>query len=137
VATVAYFLARVIPGLGTAANMVLIGFFIDWIYASVPTMTELPFKLAMFIGGMILMAIATAVYIAAGLGAGPRDSLMLGIHRSTGMSVRAARTIIEASVFTIGFLLCGKFGPGTVLFVVGIGPTVQLFFTLFRMDMRE
>ena len=130
----AYLVARVKPGPGTIANMILIGVFVDWTYGLVPTMTELPFKIAMFVSGLLLMGLATAVYIGAGLGAGPRDSLMLGLHRVTGLSVRVTRTFIEASVFTVGVLLGGKFGLGTVLFVVGIGAVVQLFLALLKVE---
>jgi uncharacterized membrane protein YczE len=129
---VSYVIARVKPGLATVANMLFIGLFIDMMYDSVPSMTDFPWKVVMFVSGMVLMGIATAVYIGAGLGAGPRDSLMLGLHRATGRSVRVARTIVEGSVFVIGFVLCGKFGLGTILFVAGIGPIVQFFMTLLR-----
>lgn len=129
---VAFVATREKPGAGTIANMVLIGLFVDWTYGYVPAMTEFPLQFAMFVGGMVLMGLASAVYIGAGLGAGPRDSLMLGLSRATGMSIRLTRTIIEAAVFVIGFFLGGAFGLGTVLFVIGIGPVVQFFMTLLR-----
>ena len=127
-----YLIGRQRPGPGTIANMLLIGIFIDWTYGYVPTMSNYPLKFVMFLGGMVLMGVASAIYIGAGLGAGPRDSLMLAVHRVTGMSIRLARTVIEASVFAIGFLLGGTFGLGTVLFVIGIGPVVQFFLNLFK-----
>jgi uncharacterized membrane protein YczE len=130
----AYLVARVKPGPGTIANMILIGLFVDWTYGFVPTMTELPWKIGLFVSGLLLMGLATAVYIGAGLGAGPRDSLMLGLHRVTGLSVRVTRTFIEASVFAVGVLLGGKFGLGTVLFVAGIGAVVQLFLALLKVE---
>jgi uncharacterized protein len=133
---VSYLIARIKPGLATVANMLLIGLFVDLIYDHVPLMTDLPWKVVMFVGGMVLMGVATAVYIGAGLGAGPRDSLMIGVHQATGRSVRVARTMVEASVFVIGFILCGKFGLGTLLFVVGIGPVVQFFITLLRVEVN-
>lgn len=134
VVVLTYVLARVRPGPGTVANMVLIGVFIDWTYDLIPRMSQLPFQALMFASGMVLMGLASAVYIGAGLGAGPRDSLMLGLHHVTGWSVRLTRTVIEATVFTIGFLLGGTFGLGTILFVFGIGPLVQLFFKWFKTD---
>ena len=133
---VSYLIARIKPGPATVANMLFIGLVIDIIYDYVPLMTVLPWKVVMFVGGMVLMGVATAVYIGAGLGAGPRDSLMIGVHQATGRSVRVARTMVEASVFVIGFLLCGKFGLGTLLFVVGIGPIVQFFITLLRVEVN-
>ena len=102
----AYVIGRQRPGPGTIANMLLIGIFIDWTYGYVPTMTYYPFKFVMFLGGMVLMGVASAIYIGAGLGAGPRDSLMLAVHRVTGMSIRLTRTVIEA------VCLCHRFSPG-------------------------
>lgn len=134
---ITYAIARIKPGLGTVLNMVLIGVFIDLTLAHVPTMTQLPLQLVMFCGGVLLMGLATAIYIGARLGAGPRDTLMLGIHQASGVSVRIARTIVEASVFAAGVLLGGKFGLGTVLFLATIGPVVQLFLDILKVDARQ
>ena len=79
-----------------------------------------------------MQGIATAVYIGVDAGAGPRDSLMLAIHRKTGVSVRVARGALEIVVVTIGWLLGGPAGWGTLAFALLIGPSVQWAFKLFN-----
>lgn len=76
---------------------------------------------------MVICAIATALYVGAQLGPGPRDGLMTGIARRTGWSIRSVRTALELSVLAIGVLLGGKVGLGTVVFALGIGPLTQFF----------
>ncbi len=75
---------------------------------------------------MVVNAAATAMYISAGMGPGPRDGLMTGIVGRTGWSVRVVRTVIEVSVLAVGWVLGGTVGVGTVLYAVAIGPLVQL-----------
>jgi uncharacterized membrane protein YczE len=72
------------------------------------------------------MGIGSGLYIGAGLGPGPRDGIMLGLSRR-GISVRVARTVIEATVLVAGWLLGGTIGVGTVAFMLTIGPMVQFF----------
>ena len=84
----------------------------------------------MMVGAVVLNAVSTVLYIGAGLGPGPRDGLMTGLVVRTGLSVRLVRTSIEAAVLTIGWLLGGTVGIGTVLYAFGIGPLVQLFLRL-------
>ena len=82
--------------------------------------------------GILIQGIATAVYIGVDAGAGPRDSLMLALHRTTGVSIRLARGAIEFIVVLIGWLLGGPLGFGTVIFALLIGPSVQWAFKLFH-----
>lgn len=76
--------------------------------------------------GLVLLAIATAVYVGAGLGAGPRDGLMLGVHRRLGLPLWAARTVIEGTALLAGWLLGGTVGVGTVVFAAAVGPLCAL-----------
>ncbi|BBZ05207.1 membrane protein [Mycolicibacterium chitae] len=121
---------RIRPGIGTVANVVVIAIAVDLSLAFLPAPSALPVAAAMLIGGVVLNAIATVFYIGAGLGPGPRDGLMTGLVARTGRSVRGVRTAIELGVFTIGALLGGSVGVGTVLYALGIGPLVQLFLRL-------
>jgi uncharacterized membrane protein YczE len=75
--------------------------------------------------GIGLVAIGSGLYLMTRLGAGPRDGLMLGVHRRTGLSVRLVRTIIESSAVVAGYALGGTVGIGTLAFALGIGPAVQ------------
>jgi uncharacterized membrane protein YczE len=115
------------PGIGTVANVIVIAVTVDTSLALLPTPTALPVRIAMMVGAVVLNAMSTVLYIGAGLGPGPRDGLMTGLVTRTGLSVRLVRTSIEATVLTIGWLLGGTVGVGTVLYAFGIGPLVQFF----------
>ena len=87
---------------------------------------------ALMVGGVLLNAVATALYIGARMGPGPRDGLMTGLSdRFSWLSIRVARTSIEVTVLVVGFLLGGSVGVATVLYAFGIGPLTQLFLPLF------
>lgn len=112
------------PGPGTAANMVLVGVFIDLFLPAVPGAagwTALPYHAA----GIVLIGAATGCYIGAGLGKGPRDGLMLEVSERTGVSVGRVRTSIELVVLLLGWLMGARVGAGTVLYAVTIGPVTQ------------
>jgi uncharacterized membrane protein YczE len=79
-----------------------------------------------------MMAVGTAFYIGAGLGAGPRDSLMLGIKHRVRFRIGVVRTVIEATALVLGFALGGTVGVGTLAFVLTIGPAVEASFGLLR-----
>jgi uncharacterized protein len=113
------------PGAGTLANMILIGVFIDIFLPVVPVAPGIGYALGMFACGIALCALATGMYIAAGLGKGPRDGLMIGISQRTTWRVGRARTGIEAIVLLCGWLMGGMVGLGTILFAVTIGPATQ------------
>ncbi|CAN5401632.1 membrane protein [soil metagenome] len=117
---------RTLPGIGTVANVVVIAVTVDASLVVLPTPTELPVQVALMLGAVLRNAVSTVLYIGAGLGPGPRDGLMTGLVGRTGFSVRLVRTTIEVSVLTIGWLLGGTVGLGTVVYAFGIGPLVQL-----------
>ena len=114
-------------GLGTLLNALLIGPSADLTLALIPAPPSIWIGAPMFVAGLILLAFATGLYIAADFGPGPRDGLMTGLVRRTGWRVWIVRTLIEGTVLLIGFLLGGPVGVGTVLFAFGIGPLVGLF----------
>ena len=118
---------RQMPGLGTLANALLLGPFADLALALIDTPQALPWRVAYLLGGVVVCAIATAMYVGAQLGPGPRDGLMTGLARRTGWSIRRVRTLLEVSVLTTGVLLGGTVGLGTVLFALGVGPLTQFF----------
>ncbi|WP_276027005.1 membrane protein YczE [Mycolicibacterium litorale] len=118
------------PGVGTVANVLVIAVTVDAGLAVLPAPSALPVQVAWMFGAVVLNALATVLYVGAGLGPGPRDGLMTGLVRRTGHSVRLVRTLIEATVLTVGWLLGGTVGIGTVIYAFGIGPLVQLFIRL-------
>src|SRR6185369_12591737 len=115
------------PGIGSVANVIVIAVTVDASLALLPTPSALPVRVALMLGAVLLNAVSTVLYIGAGLGPGPRDGLMTGLVVRTGLSVRLVRTSIEATVLTVGWLLGGTVGVGTVLYAFGIGPLVQFF----------
>lgn len=118
------------PGIGTVANVVVIGVTVDLALWMIPTPTSLPVRTALMFAAVLLNAFSTVLYIGAGLGPGPRDGLMTGLVVRTGRSVRVIRTVIEVAVLSVGWLLGGTVGVGTVVYAFGIGPLVQLFLRL-------
>jgi uncharacterized membrane protein YczE len=123
------------PGLGTVLNVLLIGPAVDLGLLLVESPDELWARILMFVGGLALLAIATGLYIGARFGPGPRDGLMTGAHARFGWKIWKVRTGVEVSVLTIGWLLGGNVGLGTVAFALLIGPMVGV--TLPRLRVPE
>ncbi len=122
-------------GWGTVANILSIGPWEDLFLWLLPDAWEnLPVQLAYLLIGLIAMSIGSAIYIGIDAGAGPRDSLMMAVARTTPLDVRSARIIIETAVVVGGWMLGGPLGVGTILFALLIGPGVQASFRLFRME---
>ncbi|MFL6062660.1 MAG: YczE/YyaS/YitT family protein [Marmoricola sp.] len=117
---------RELPGLGTIANSFLVGISADVFLGIFSTPDSVTLRGAMMLAGVVLNGVATALYIGSQFGPGPRDGLMTGLHRRTGVSIRVVRTCLELSVVVAGFLLGGTFGIGTVVYTLAIGPLVQL-----------
>ena len=110
------------PRVGTAANVLLVGSSAQAVLALTRPVDGLGAQIALLVGGIVLLAFATAVYTGAGLGAGPRDGLMLGLHWRCGLPIWLARTLVEGSALLGGWLLGGNVGIGTVVFAASIGP---------------
>lgn len=116
---------RETPGLGTLANTAIIGPVADVTLLVLPAPDEMVWRVVLLVLGVVLNAVATALYIGARFGPGPRDGLMTGLHRRTGLPVGVVRTALEVSVVAVGFVLGGVVGLGTVLYALAIGPLTQ------------
>lgn len=114
------------PGIGTVLNVLLIGPSAEVGLFVLPQQTNLAGQALMFFGGLTLLAVASGLYIGARFGPGPRDGLMMGIHRRWGVRIWIVRTAIEVTVLSIGWLLGGNVGIGTLAFAVLIGPMVNV-----------
>jgi uncharacterized membrane protein YczE len=125
------------PGIGTICNIVLIAVAVDTTLALVPAPHSMVLRITLLIAGVVLNGLATASYIGARLGPGPRDGLMTGLHARTGWSVRLIRTAIEITVLATGWLLGGTVGIGTVLYALAIGPLTQAFLPLVTWRAKE
>lgn len=130
---------RQMPGLGTVANTLLLGPFADLNLMLIGTPDSLVVRGLYLLAGVVACAFATALYVGAQLGPGPRDGLMTGLARRTGWSIRGVRTAIEITVLAIGVLLGGTVGVGTVVFALGVGPLTQFFlrYLVIRLDAPE
>ncbi len=113
-------------GLGTLLNAIIIGVVIDLTGAIIPVAEVTGVAWVMMLAGVVMIGIASGLYIGANLGPGPRDGLMTGIARR-GPSIRLTRAVIEITVLTLGWILGGTFGIGTIVFALAIGPLVQYF----------
>lgn len=114
------------PGLGTVLNVLMIGPSAQLVLNVLPEFTVLWAQILLFAGGLVVLALATGLYIGARFGPGPRDGLMTGIHKRWGWPIWAVRTAIEVTVLTIGWLLGGNVGLGTLAFALLIGPMVNV-----------
>lgn len=115
------------PGLGTIANVVVIGVAVDATLSVLPSPDSLWARGGLLVAGIVANGVASALYIGSQLGPGPRDGLMTGISFRSGRSIRLVRTSIEVAVVVLGWLLGGTLGVGTVLYALAIGPLVQVF----------
>lgn len=120
-------------GWGTLGNILSIGPWEDFWLSIIPSIKDnLLLQIGMLLFAIFLMGLASAIYIGVDAGAGPRDSMMLAVKRTTGISLRLARAVIEITVVTLGFLLGGPAGIGTLVFAILVGPSVQWGFKLFN-----
>ena len=128
---------RQMPGIGTVANVLVIGTIanvgLQWIPADLP----LIIRASLLLAGIVLTGVASGAYIGAGLGPGPRDGLMTGIVRITGWPVKWVRTAIEIAVVAVGWMLGGSIGLGTILYALSIGPLVHIFLPMFTIRKPE
>jgi uncharacterized protein len=124
------------PGLGTVANAVLVGTFIQGLLAFDVVVglqhDALAVRVVLLALGIALIGPATAFYIGADFGAGPRDTLMLVGSRRTGRRVGLVRGTLEVCALVVGIVLGGTFGLGTIAFALLVGPVVEGGFWLLE-----
>ncbi len=126
-------------GLGTILNAVLIGFGVDILqyYHAVPLIENYSLGVAIMLLGQFSISLGTYFYISAGLGSGPRDSLMIALKRRLPkISIGMIRGLIEGSVLLVGWLLGAKVGFGTVIAACGISTILQVTFNCLRFDAK-
>jgi len=114
------------PGMGTLLNALIIAFMIDFSLVLLPYPETLLWQLIQAAIGVLVVGLASGIYLTANLGAGPRDGLMTGLQAKTGMPIATIRIGIEVTVVSIGWYLGGVVGVGTLFFAFGIGPCVAI-----------
>lgn len=120
------------PGMGTILNALIIAFMIDFSLVLLPYPETPVWQLVQVTVGVLVVGLASGIYLTANLGAGPRDGLMTGLQAKTGFPIAAIRVAIEITVVSIGWYLGGVAGFGTLLFAFGIGPAVAVGILLVR-----
>ena len=123
---------KVKPGIGTIANAILIGLFADFWLLILPDTSIYWQRLLIFLVGVVIVAIATGVYISSALGSGPRDGLMQGTANALDKPFWMVRTGYEGTVLTLGALMGGQVREGTLIFALSIGYLVQLSMKFFK-----
>lgn len=114
------------PGIGTIANILLVGTSIQAVLWIVPPVSGLALQIPVLLAGILLVALASGLYIGARFGPGPRDGLMTGMNARLGWPIWLCRALVELTVLIIGWFLGGTVGIGTILFAVLIGPLVHI-----------
>ncbi len=114
------------PGIGTVANILLVGTSMQVVLWLMAPVTGLTLQIGVLLGGILLVAVASGLYIGARFGPGPRDGLMTGLHARLGWPIWVCRALVEVTVLALGWLLGGTVGIGTVLFAALIGPLVHI-----------
>jgi uncharacterized membrane protein YczE len=121
-------------GLGTAMNVIIIGVSVDLFLPITPVASNFWWGLLEFSIGIFLNGVAIALYVGGGLGPGPRDGLMTGLVNRFDKPVWLVRTSIEIVVLTLGWILGGPVGLGTVYYALTIGPVAHLLMPWFALD---
>jgi len=114
------------PGIGTIFNVALVGPSAQVGLWVLPEIDGLAPRILVFVAGLMMLGIATGLYLGARFGPGPRDGLMTGIHHRYGGKIWIVRSSIELVVLTIGAILGGNLGWGTLAFALLIGPIVHI-----------
>ena len=114
------------PGVGTIANILLVGTSMQAVLWLMPPVSGLGVQVAVLLSGILLVALASGLYIGARFGPGPRDGLMTGLHARLGWPIWVCRATVELTVLAVGWMLGGTVGVGTVLFALLIGPLVHV-----------
>lgn len=125
------------PGVGTLCNVLVIGTAADVALLALPPIEGLAARIVFLTAAIVLNGAATAAYIGAGLGPGPRDGLTTGLVQISGWRIGWARTAIEVAVLAIGWLLGGVAGVGTILYALANGPLIQRFMPWFEIGPKR
>ena len=133
----AWFPLSMRPGIGTVSNLLGLGTVANVALDVIPEVHGTALRWLVFAVSVLLFAVGVSLYLAAGLGPGPRDGVMTGIHRRFGWSIRAVRTVMELVVLGCGWALGGGVGLGTAIHALSIGPLVQLGLTALGEDTHE
>ncbi|TQQ84823.1 hypothetical protein EXD82_04145 [Peptacetobacter hominis] len=123
-------------GWGTVCNIILVGFFMDFLLYTgwIPLGTGIVSGLILLIGGLIVMSFGMVVYMDSALGSGPRDGLMVCLQKKTGKTENVVKVTMDVAALAAGVLLGGQVGIGTVISAIGLGYAIKIVFKLCHFD---
>ena len=127
-------------GIGTILNVIIIAAVIEWSLPYLPHPEEFFLQIFQAIIGTLMVGLSSGLYLTSNLGPGPRDGLMTGFQRVSGLPIALVRVFLEISVITVGWLLGGSIGVATVIFAFGVGPSVSMglyFFQFFQKNTKD
>jgi uncharacterized membrane protein YczE len=119
-------------GLGSLANAAVFPVVLNLTVTHVPVPTTLVGRVVLMIAGLLVFALGASLYLTCHMGPGPRDGLMTGLQQRFGWPVAWIRSSLEFGAMTVGWLLGGHVGVGTLVFVIVVGYEVAMFFSLWR-----
>jgi uncharacterized membrane protein YczE len=137
VVLLAWFPLRERPGFGTIANLVIIAYVLDIVSTNLAVPHAVWLKIVYVVGAVLVIGVGSALYLTTGLGPGPRDGLMTGLHRRLGVSVVYVRLTLEVLVLVIGWLMGGTVGVGTAFFAGTIGFSIGLSLRMTELLVRR
>ena len=120
------------PGIGTFINFFVVAAVIEMTLPIIPYQTDISLKLLQVFVGILVIGVGGSIYLIANLGPGPRDGLMTGLSRKTGIPMAYVRNVLEISVVIIGWSLGGTAGVGTLIFAIMIGPVIVAYMYLMK-----
>lgn len=132
-----WFPLRERPGFGTIANLVIIAYVLDIVSTNLAVPHEAWLKIVYIVGAVLAIGVGSALYLTTGLGPGPRDGLMTGLHRRFGVSVVYVRLTLELIVLVVGWLMGGTVGVGTAFFAATIGFSIGLSLRWMELVVRR
>ena len=113
-------------GIGTILNAIIVAAVIEWSLPYLPHPETYAMQILQAVLGTLIVGVASGIYLIANLGPGPRDGLMTGCQKATGLPIAWVRVFLEIVVITIGWILGGTVGIATVIFAIGVGPAVSM-----------
>jgi len=113
-------------GIGTILNAIIVAAVIEWSLPYLPHPETYAVQILQAVLGTLIVGVASGIYLIANLGPGPRDGLMTGCQKATGLPIAWVRVFLEIVVITIGWTLGGTVGIATVIFAIGVGPAVSM-----------
>lgn len=113
-------------GIGTILNAIIVAAVIEWSLPYLPHPETYAMQILQAVLGTLIVGVASGIYLIANLGPGPRDGLMTGCQKATGLPIAWVRIFLEIVVITIGWTLGGTVGIATVIFAIGVGPAVSM-----------